>query len=525
LADVGLVGFPNAGKSTLLSSMTAAKPKIADYAFTTLTPQLGMVEYRDGRSFCIADLPGIIEGAAEGKGLGHRFLRHIERNPVLLFLIPADSKDHKEEWNILLNELEQYNPELLDKKFIIAISKSDMLDDELKQAIAKDPAGVMADLSTILTAGATLPTRVAPALATAARAVDPLMLSAKALGKTAELGGAATKQALGLTTGVGGEPIAQAYKAGLVGGEAGEALKANMRGNVEQTAVLDAAKQNIAELGRQRQQAYRANMENIKGDKSVLDFAGIDKALSDAQSKVVFKGKIKNEAAAQKLAEVEAKVAEWKSFDPKDFHTPEGLDALKQSIGETLESIPFESTQQRLVVGEVYNAVKNEINKQAPTYAKTMKAYADASEQIKEIEKALSLGKKASVDTAMRKLQSLMRNNVNTNYGQRLRLAQELEATGGRQLMPSLAGQALNQITPRGIQGATSIPTSLGAFSLGGLPLTLAYGGVSSPRLVGEAAYGAGRVAKGLLDVQNKLPALDYPTMFNLLYQANQPKD
>ena len=179
-----------------------------------------------------------------------------------------------------------------------------------KQAIAKDPAGVMADLSTILTAGATLPTRVAPALATAARAVDPLMLSAKALGKTAELGGAATKQALGLTTGVGGEPIAQAYKAGLVGGEAGEALKANMRGNVEQTAVLDAAKQNIAELGRQRQQAYRANMENIKGDKSVLDFAGIDKALSDAQSKVVFKGKIKNEAAAQKLAEVESNVAE-----------------------------------------------------------------------------------------------------------------------------------------------------------------------------------------------------------------------
>lgn len=394
-----------------------------------------------------------------------------------------------------------------------------------KKALATDPAGVMADLSTVLTAGATLPTRLAPSLSTAARAVDPLLLSAKGLAKTAEIGGQGVKQALGLTTGVGGESIGQAYKAGLVGGEAAEALKANMRGNVEQTAVLDAAKQNLAELGRQRQQAYRANMQNIKGDKSVLDFTGIDKALSDAQSKVVFKGKIKNEAAAQKLSEVEAKVADWKSLDPADFHTPEGLDALKQSIGETLESIPFESTQQRLVVGEVYNAVKNEINKQAPTYAKTMKAYADASEQIKEIEKALSLGKKASVDTAMRKLQSLMRNNVNTNYGQRLKLAQELEAAGGRQLMPSLAGQSLNQLVPRGIQGATSIPTSLGAFSLGGLPLTLAYGAVSSPRLVGEAAYGAGRVAKGLLDVQNKMPNIDYPTMFNLLYQANQPKD
>jgi len=138
LADVGLVGFPNAGKSTLLSVITAAKPKIANYAFTTLTPQLGMVAYRDNRSFCIADLPGIIEGAAEGKGLGHRFLRHIERNAVLLFLIPADSNDHKKEFEILKNELAEFNPELLQKEFIISISKSDLLDDELTEAIKKE---------------------------------------------------------------------------------------------------------------------------------------------------------------------------------------------------------------------------------------------------------------------------------------------------------------------------------------------------------------------------------------------------
>lgn len=138
LADVGLVGFPNAGKSTLLSTITAAKPKIADYAFTTLTPNLGMVAYHNNQSFCIADLPGIIEGAHEGRGLGHRFLRHIERNAVLLFLIPADSKDHRQEFDILLNELEQYNPELLDKQFLLAISKSDMLDEELKSAIAAE---------------------------------------------------------------------------------------------------------------------------------------------------------------------------------------------------------------------------------------------------------------------------------------------------------------------------------------------------------------------------------------------------
>ncbi len=143
LADVGLVGFPNAGKSTLLSVLTAAKPKIANYAFTTLIPQLGMVEYRDQKSFCIADLPGIIEGAAEGKGLGHRFLRHIERNSILLFLIPADSDDHNKEFEILQNELKEFNPELLQKDFIIAISKSDMLDIELKNAISKElPEGI-----------------------------------------------------------------------------------------------------------------------------------------------------------------------------------------------------------------------------------------------------------------------------------------------------------------------------------------------------------------------------------------------
>ena len=143
LADVGLVGFPNAGKSTLLSVVSAAKPKIADYAFTTLTPNLGVVSYRDDRSFVMADIPGIIEGAAEGKGLGIRFLKHIERNSLLLFMIPADSKDIAKEYDILLNELQKYNPELLDKRRILAVSKSDMLDDELKTEIKKElPADV-----------------------------------------------------------------------------------------------------------------------------------------------------------------------------------------------------------------------------------------------------------------------------------------------------------------------------------------------------------------------------------------------
>ena len=137
IADIGLVGFPNAGKSTLLSTISAARPKIADYAFTTLEPSVGVVRYYDDKSFIVADIPGIIEGAAEGRGLGHRFLRHIERNSVLLFMVPADSNDIKTEYNVLLNELKKFNPQLLDKQRVLAISKSDMLDDELEKEIKR----------------------------------------------------------------------------------------------------------------------------------------------------------------------------------------------------------------------------------------------------------------------------------------------------------------------------------------------------------------------------------------------------
>jgi GTP-binding protein len=147
LADVGLVGFPNAGKSTLLSVITSAKPKIADYEFTTLKPNLGIVQHRDFQSFVMADIPGIIEGAAEGKGLGHYFLRHIERNATLLFLIPADSKDIIKEYHILLDELRRYNPELLDKERFLVISKSDMLDDELKEEISTELKSSLQDIS------------------------------------------------------------------------------------------------------------------------------------------------------------------------------------------------------------------------------------------------------------------------------------------------------------------------------------------------------------------------------------------
>jgi hypothetical protein len=392
-----------------------------------------------------------------------------------------------------------------------------------KRALATDPAGVMADLSTVLTGGAMLPTRAAPALATAARAIDPLMLSARAIGKTADVTGSIAKPLLGLQTGAGTQAIEQAYKSGRTGGEISEMFKANMRGEIPQIEVLDAVKENLVALGEQRQKAYRTEMANISKDKSVLSFNGIDNAVNNAMNKVSFKGEIVNEKAFDKVVKAKAEIDAWKQLDPVEFHTPEGLDKLKQKVGAILEDIPFEQRTSLTVVNDVYNGIKNEIKKQAPTYAKTMQAYSEATDLIREIERTLSQGKNASVDTQMRKLQSIMRNNVNTNYGQRLNLAQQLEKAGGKQILPALAGQALNTYTPRGLQGASSIPTSLIAGSLFGnvaVPLSLA---TSSPRLMGEAAYGAGRVAKGLLDVQNRMPDIDYPTMFNLLYQAQQP--
>jgi len=394
-----------------------------------------------------------------------------------------------------------------------------------KRAIATDPASVMADVSTVLTGGAMLPTRAAPALSTAARAVDPLMLSARAIGKTADVTGKTVKPLLGMQTGTGADAIGQAYQAGKVGGETADIFKANLRGEVPQTEVLDAAKQNLAEMAIQRQNAYRTEMANISKDKTVLSFDGIDKAIDNAMNKATYKGKVVNEKAFDKLSSAKAEIDAWKQLDPAEFHTPEGLDKLKQKVGAILEDIPFEQKTALTAVNEVYNGIKNEIKKQAPTYAKTMQAYSEATDLIREIEKSLSLGNKASIDTQMRKLQSIMRNNVNTNWGQRMNLAQQLESVGGKQMMPALAGQALSNYAPRGLQGASSIPTALLAGSLFGTPLAGVSLATSSPRLMGEAAYGAGRVGRGLLDVQKRLPELDYPTMFNLLYQANQPKE
>lgn len=310
-----------------------------------------------------------------------------------------------------------------------------------------------------------------------------------------KIGGVAADVIGGLGTHTGGESLKQATKAGFEGGKRAGSFLGSMRGKTQMTDVLDDVKANIAEMGAKKSQAYRQGMAQVSKDSKVLQFDGIDKAMKNAYDMATFKGQVKNVKAAKSLQETYDAIARWKGLDPAEFHTPEGLDALKQNIGGILESIPFEEKTARSAVGQIYNSIKSEINKQAPVYAKVMKDYSDSTDVIKEIERALSIGQKASADAGMRKLQSLMRNNASTNYGNRLALAKQMEEAGGREIMPALAGQALNTVTPRGLGSAVAGGLGLGGYVVGGPALAIPTLAAQSPRLMGEAAYYTGKLS------------------------------
>lgn len=425
-------------------------------------------------------------------------------------------------------------PEQLQTQRIANIAKADAAGqffkerygsvDGLKQTLATDPVGAAADLSTVLSGGAALTVRapaVAGGLRTAARLTNPM--SAPAVAARAalpKLGNAAAQVIGGLGTHTGAESIKQAYKAGRTGGATERTLTDNMRGKVPMADVLADAKANVEEMGRQKSAAYRQGMAQVSGDRTVLDFADIDQAVSDAASAVSFKGQAKNKRAAAVHEAIADEVAAWKALDPAEYHTPEGVDALKQRIYGHVESLPFEERTARMVGDKIYHAVKATIVKQAPVYGDTMKAYTDASDEIREIERTLSLGKKASVDTTMRKLQSLTRNNANTNYGNRLDLARRLEQQGGREIIPALSGQALSSWTPRGlgsvIAGGTGVAAALGS------PHLLPFLAMQSPRLMGEAAVAAGKGTRKIRKLSELPRKAATPGSFNVLYQAGR---
>ena len=399
-----------------------------------------------------------------------------------------------------------------------------------KTAFAEDPASILADVSTLLTGGsgalkASNFTKAADVVNQAAKYTNPLYLGTKAVQGAAYIPSHLTKGTLGVTTGVGKAPIEEAIKAGEANVLKGTTTFAENMRNPQRSDAVEIARQALDNIRQSKNQQYRGGMVDISKDKSILNFDDIDLARINTEGIGTYKGKVVNERAANAMNEVKSAINEWKSADPAEFHTPEGMDKLKQKIGGILESIPYEQGTARTAVQNIYNSVKGTISKQAPTYSKVMSEYGEASDLIKEIEKSLSLGKKASADTAMRKLQSIMRNNVTSNYGQRAGAAEELINAGASELKPALAGQSMSAVLPRGLGG--QIETYGGGFAALSNPSVLMAAPFASPRLMGELLYKYGQT-KGLTKkALNKIPlGVDQANKIGtLLYQMNQNKE
>jgi len=393
-----------------------------------------------------------------------------------------------------------------------------------KTAIATDPVGTAADISMLFTGGGSLVGklpgvvgRAGETVANVGRTIDPLNIAVKSVTKPLQLAEMLATPSVGLATGAGAESIREAARAGAAGGAKAEAFLGQLRGNAPIENVVATAKEAVAELRQNRSDAYRAGMGGATQNTALLDFAPIDQAIINAEKVGTFNGVVIRGNAASALKEIKDKVAEFKAGNPAVFRTVEGFDKLKQAIGDIQQALPY-GTPARKVADDLYNSVKNEIVKQAPDYAKVMGDYEQASALLKDIEGSLSLGKKANIDTSVRKLQSILRNNANTNYGRRVDLGRQLEATGvpgADTLFPQLAGQMLSSPTPRGIQGATSALG--GGAALVTNPALLPSLALTSPRLVGEAAYYGGkaggaaqRVAEALKSYTGKSPIDPY---------------
>jgi len=369
-----------------------------------------------------------------------------------------------------------------------------------KNTFATDPAGFLADAATILTGGGAavrqIPgaAKVGKAVERAGAAIDPLNVAAKAV----KGGGKAAAVGLGFTTGAGTRAVEEAAKAGYRGGEQGQAFVGQMRGTAPVTEVVETIKPAIASLREQRSKAYREGMAGVTKDKSILKFNDIDNAINKVKGRGYFEGKSKDPAAASAWQELKTVVDDWKSGDPAVYHTVEGVDALKQAVGSIRDSLPY-NTPARNAANEVYSAIRGEITRQAPDYARVMSEYETASDLLNEISTTLSQNPKASIDTQVRKLQSILRNNANTNYGRRVELGEMLANQGASNLFPQLAGQAMSSFSPRGLSGAlagagalySTVPNlAQGLTPTGALQLAS-----TSPRAVGEMTYAAGQVA------------------------------
>ena len=389
--------------------------------------------------------------------------------------------------------------------------------DNAMRTFAEDPVGMASDVAGLLTGGSTIAAktprlaRLAGILEKTGRAVDPLNIAAKG----AKITGKTTAGLVGLTSGTGMRAVEETAKAGYLGGSQGETFVTQMRQPEKFRNVLDEAERAVDAVRQQRSRDYKAGMAGVSQDATVLDFAPVKNAFNQIKSMGQYSGRSGmgvaqsiNEPAVAAVEKLNNIINEWESLDPTDFHTPEGFDALKKKIYNQSRSYAF-GTPERVVADQMYNAVRQVVANQAPDYARIMNDYEEASDLLKEFEKSLSLNDKATADTTLRKLQSILRNNANTNYGAREALGQKLVQAGATNLMPGLAGQMMSSPTPRALSGqVTSAGTIVNAMqNLPGAflePTTLALMAATSPRVVGETAYAIGQVAS----VPKKLAAL-----------------
>lgn len=381
-----------------------------------------------------------------------------------------------------------------------------------KRAFAADPVGVLADASILFTAGGAAAARLPGTLGkigevagTVGRAIDPI----SAVASTVKGAGNVAAKVTGFGTGSGARSVKDAAASGFTsekfGGAEGQSFRDNLRGVEPIENVVTDMKTATGNMRKERGSNYVADMAAIGGDPAILNFQEVQRGLNRSNSIKQFKGQELEPQTAKVRKEINDAVDHWKTLDPAQYHTAVGFDALKQKIGAIKDSLPFNSPE-RAAADHAYNAIRQTIVKQAPEYARVMSEYEKASNQIEEITKALSLGKKASKDTTLRKAQSITRNNVNTNYGNRVNMAEKLAENGAPHLMEKLAGQSMNSWTPRGLMGLGlqgSVTAALAALHPGALLMAP----LQSPRLVGEVAHFGGRVAGKVSHVAEALAA------------------
>lgn len=380
--------------------------------------------------------------------------------------------------------------------------------DNAMRTFATDPVGMTSDVAGLLTGGGALAAKVATKgpryaqktaeiLEKTGRVIDPLNVATKTVKGTGKLAAGT----LGLTTGTGYEAIQETAKAGYQGGKQGAAFVSEMRGDAPADSVVTEAQRAVDNLRQQRSREYKQNMAGVTQDKTVLDFLPIREEFQKLKEIGQYKGKDINEPAVAAIQKLEDIIGDWEFSNPKEFHTPEGLDKLKQKIYNQSKGYAPNSPES-LVADRMYKAVRQVVANQAPDYMRTMGDYEQASDLLKELERSLSLSDRATADTTTRKLQSILRNNANTNYGQRVALGRQLEEAGADTLFPRLAGQAMSAKLPRGLTGALSGTTAV-ANAIQNLPgslidpYTIAAAGLVSPRVVGETVFKVGQAASG----------------------------